>query len=121
MVGVTGKVIDWEAACRNIPGGPAAVRQLAKIMRDECVRLLEEVRRGVDGGDARLVRIGAHTIKGAATHFGAQRVVDAAAAMEVHGRDGDLAGARAALPAFAAEVEALIAAAAEADSVDLGD
>ena len=85
---------------------------------------IADVRRGVEAGNAKAVRIGAHTIKGAATHFGAQRVVEAAIAMEEFGRDGKIAEAQDALPAFEAEVDALVAAIAEADSIDcdnLGD
>ncbi|MHC4958544.1 MAG: Hpt domain-containing protein [Planctomycetota bacterium] len=118
---MTGKVIDWAAACRNIPGGTASVRRLAAIMSDECRRLIVEVQRGVAEGDAKAVRLGAHTIKGAATHFGAQRVVEAATAMELLGNEGALGAARDALPAFVADVEALVAAAAEADQVDCND
>ena len=47
-----------------------------------------------------------HTIKGSAATFGAKRLSDAALAVETVGREGDLDGARALLPALFAAVEA---------------
>ena len=93
-----------------MPGGAKTVRELAQLMLEECPRRIGEIRRGIAEGDAPLVRLGAHTLRGAARYFFAQPVVDAATEMETLARAGDLRAARDALPALEAAVIALTAA-----------
>ncbi len=100
-------VVDWLSASRTIPGGAQGVRKLAQMMCAECPRMIGEVRRGIAEGDAPLVRLSAHTLRGAARYFSARQVIDAAGAMEDVARAGDLRAAREALPQLEAAVHAL--------------
>jgi len=107
-------VIDWQAAHRNIPGGAEGVRELAAIMMDECPRLLQETKEALADGDAPRVRLAAHTLKGAAQHFGAEEAVVAASGMEALAGAGDLAAAREAWPHLEAAVKRLATALTDA-------
>jgi HPt (histidine-containing phosphotransfer) domain-containing protein len=106
-------IVDWQAVSRMVPGGAPVVRELVAIMVAECPRMIDMVRRGIAEDDASLVRRGAHTLRGAARHFGARRVIDAAGDMEELAVAGDLRAARDALPRLEAAALALTAALAD--------
>lgn len=84
------QVIDLEAALQRIPGGMVAVKQMAAILVAECPRLLEEIRAGIAAEDAARVKLGAHTLRGSADVYAAQRVVAAARQLESLAGDGRL-------------------------------
>ena len=106
--GDTTQAIDLEAALERIPGGLAAVKQMAQVLVAECPRLLEEIRAGVAAGDAARVKRGAHTMKGSADVFAARRVVAAARRLEAIARDGQLESAPQVLVELEAEVAGMI-------------
>ena len=83
-------MIDLEAALQRIPGGMVAVKQMAAILVAECPRLLEEIRAGIAAEDAARVKLGAHTLRGSADVYAAQRVVAAARQLESLAGDGRL-------------------------------
>jgi len=85
------------------------------MMVAECPRMIEKVRSGIAEDDAPLVRLGAHTLCGAARHFAARQVIDAASDMEQLAKAGDLRAARDALPKLEAAVLALTTALADPD------
>jgi signal transduction histidine kinase/HPt (histidine-containing phosphotransfer) domain-containing protein len=99
--------VDFDVAQRRIPGGWDNVRQCALLLVEECPTLLREIRSGIDRGDAKQVQRGAHTLKGTADVFGAQRVVDAALHLETTARGGSLQGAGEALTALEHQVALL--------------
>ena len=103
--------IDWAAARQHLPGGPKVIREFADLFRSEAPRLMNEIRRAVASGDAKLLRRAAHTLKGSAIHFGAAPLVQAALAVEnlgQHGLAGEVAPAIARLEAeLARMVDAL--------------
>ncbi len=111
-------VVDWRAACRNIPGGADGARELAAMMVDECPRLLGEVRQALACGDAARARLSAHTLRGAAQHYVAEEAVAAATEMEALADAGDLDAARDALPHLETVVTRLAAALADARRLD---
>ena len=106
----TGRILDLEAAGARVPGGVEGVMSLAKLMRDECPRLVSEIKSALAGGDARSVQRGAHTLKGSADVFAAERVVKAAWRLESMAKNGDLREADQALGELVAEVELFVAA-----------
>ena len=75
--------------------------------RAESPRLLADLRRCVDNGDARGVQEAAHAIKGTVGNFGAHAASEAARALEVMGREGVLTGAGAGVARLEREVEHL--------------
>jgi HPt (histidine-containing phosphotransfer) domain-containing protein len=61
--------------------------ELIDIFRTECPRLLANLRRSVEIGDARGVQEAAHAIKGTVGNFGAHAASEAARVLEVMGKD----------------------------------
>jgi HPt (histidine-containing phosphotransfer) domain-containing protein len=86
-----------EAARIRAGGEPSDVKLLAQALLDECERNLNAIRQGIAKNDAKLVRRGAHTLRGSADVFHATSVVNAAARLESMGQEGDLQGADTAL------------------------
>lgn len=103
-------ILDLDEALQRIPGGQAAVWELARIMLEECPRLLDEIRTGLKNRDAERLRTGAHTLRGSADVFAARRVVEAARRVEELSRDGKLDGASVAIADLEREVDLFSAA-----------
>ena len=111
-------ILDWGVACRVSPGGTAGIAKVVEIMLDDSPRRLDEVRAGLSASDAAKTRMGAHTLQGAARHFGAQRVISIAMEVETAAMHDDLDTARAALPRLEtalAELNAALSAATPSD------
>ncbi len=100
-------VIDWEQAVTRFGGDEGVVSELAELFVAECPRLTAAMREAIDAGNAADLRLHAHTLKGSAGVFMAQRTVNAAQRLEHMGRDGNLDGAEEALTALAAELDRL--------------
>ncbi len=94
--GETLGIVNFNAARQRIPGGDQMLRELAELFISECPRLMGEMQSGLDQQDAKRVQRSAHTLKGSAGIFGAERVVATALAVEKLGREellGDLPAA----------------------------
>jgi HPt (histidine-containing phosphotransfer) domain-containing protein len=106
-----------EAALRErVEGDTELLREIIELFLEDSPRLIDEVRAAVAAGDAAALRRAAHTLKGAASNFGASAVVAAALELETMGRTGDLSGAAPArdrLGAALAALDAALAALAE--------
>ncbi|MHC4955184.1 MAG: Hpt domain-containing protein [Planctomycetota bacterium] len=100
-------VLDWGIACRVIPGGATGIAKVVEIMLDDSPKRLDEVRRGLSEHDAKKTRMGAHTLQGAARHFGAQRVISIAMEVETAAAKDDLDTCRAALPRLESALDEL--------------
>jgi HPt (histidine-containing phosphotransfer) domain-containing protein len=100
-------VIDYDAAAQRIPGGLEGVKALAPTLITECDQQLAVIKEGLETGDAKSVRRGAHTIKGSAAVFSAERVTAAARTMELLAGDNDLEAARTSLVQLEIEVDRL--------------
>ena len=70
-----GAVFDAAAAAERIAGGDAGVRRLASVFIPECDALLDAIETHLASGNAEEVRRAAHTLKGSARLFAAERVV----------------------------------------------
>jgi HPt (histidine-containing phosphotransfer) domain-containing protein len=105
-------LFNLDAALERVSGNMETVKELALLLREEGPKMLQEIREGLAGQDARRVQRGAHTIKGSAIIFAAERVVAAAARVETMGREGNLNDAEQAFPELQQEVERLCAAVA---------
>lgn len=66
-----------------------------------------KVRGAVDRGDAPALSLAAHSVRGIAATFEATLLAGEARRLELLGRDGDIAGAREALPDFESELRRL--------------
>ena len=103
-------VIDLEEARRRVPDGQDAVRELARLMIEDCPKLLEEIRAGVAHRDSERLQRGVHTLRGSAEVFGAKRVVAAARRLADIGPGGKLDDTAAAVGDLEREVDRLSAA-----------
>jgi two-component system sensor histidine kinase/response regulator len=101
-------VFDLDAAQKRIVGGMENVKALAGVLTEECATLLAQMHAGLASGDARLVERAAHTLKGSADLFSAQRVVSAAWRLETLAREHNLRDAAQALPELESEVARLL-------------
>jgi HPt (histidine-containing phosphotransfer) domain-containing protein len=84
------EVMDWNAALKRMRGMEDRVAPLAKLFMSECPKTLSEIRTALAGGDAKRLQRAAHTLKGSADIFAAQRVVKCALQLEESARQGKL-------------------------------
>jgi CheY-like chemotaxis protein len=91
----------------RVEGDRALLAELVDIFRVEHPRLLANLRRSVENGDAGGVQEAAHAIKGTVANFGAHAASEAARVLEVMGKEGVLTGAGAGIARLEREVEHL--------------
>jgi len=89
-----------EEALREHFGDDALLKEVAGVFVETCPTWQAEIRAAVEAQDAAKVRITAHTIKGAVSHFGAQDAYEAAHQLEQMGKGGQLQDAPAACAAL---------------------
>ncbi len=105
---VSPEVLDVDALLAQLGGDWQMLHRLAGILAREAPERVEQVRRGLDAGDAELTRRAAHTLKGSGLQLMARSMADAALAVEQCAKTGDLQGVAAALPALEREVGRLL-------------
>lgn len=69
---------------------PEILADLTRTFLEDAPRMMAELERGVQTGDAPLVRLNAHSLKGNATDFGALDFAGLCLEMEMIGKAGDL-------------------------------
>ncbi len=89
---------NLEVALERVGGDGELLREVAALFIEESAGALIDLRRAVEGGNAVAIQHLAHTIKGAASNFGADRTCEAARQLELLGRAGEVEGA---VPALA--------------------
>jgi CheY-like chemotaxis protein/HPt (histidine-containing phosphotransfer) domain-containing protein len=104
------EVLDLEVAAKHIPGGPEDIKELAKVLLDECPMLMGQLRKAIRQHDAWSIQRTAHTLKSASQTFGATRVKELALEMEIMGREQRLDDVETKAEKLATEVDILIAA-----------
>jgi CheY-like chemotaxis protein len=100
-----GVVLDRESALARVGGNLDLLRQLAGVFRDDCARLVPEVREALRQGDPTRLRNAAHTLKGMVSFFDAPGATAAARDLEEMGEEGKLAGADDTLATLVREIE----------------
>lgn len=88
-------VLDWDAALEQNGVGAEATGQLAELFLQESQKQLAEIREAIGSDDASALRRAAHTMKGSAAVFAAQRTSEAARRLKMIAADGDLSQAEA--------------------------
>jgi len=81
--------------------------ELVEIFSKECPTILAALQAAVAANDPRAVYHAAHTLKGSVGNFGATAAMEAARALEMLGRQGELSGATAALAVLEEELARL--------------
>jgi PAS domain S-box-containing protein len=100
-------VLDWAAALDRLQGDRELLGELVEVFRDECPRLLAQVREAVAASDAGRLKLASHTLKGALSNFAARDAVEAARLLEQMGKQADFSGAKEALAALERELDRL--------------
>jgi signal transduction histidine kinase/CheY-like chemotaxis protein len=91
---VSGSTIALDEVLERVGGDRALLAQIIAMFSAELPKMLEDVQRCIQLGDAPALRRAAHALKGCAGNFGDKATVDAASALECMGRDGRLGDAR---------------------------
>ena len=105
----SGEAVDWQAALESVGGDPELLQMAVVAARHEFPDLLAKVRQAIAEGDARALRISAHTLKGTLRYFGKTRAYTTAYRLELAARDSDLTAARAVFEELADEAAGLLA------------
>lgn len=100
------ELLDWDEVKQRVPD--EIINDVAEMLLSECQTLLAQIREGLESGSADKVRLGAHTLKGSAAVFVADRVVEASARLELMGKNNDLTGGKEALAVLEKEVDRLL-------------
>lgn len=87
-------MLNRQIALERVGGDEELLREIARLFLDECPRLMGHIREAIDAGDTRRLEREAHSLKGSVANFGAEPVVQAALALEVIGRSGNLSDAQ---------------------------
>lgn len=74
----------------RIDGDVELLREIVDLFLAERPRMMEEIAAAIRDHDAHGLRRAAHTLKGSASNFAADRVVSTALALEIMGREGNL-------------------------------
>jgi histidine phosphotransfer protein HptB len=97
------------------PADDSFLRDLIQIFLEDTPRRLAEIQGALAGGDARILTIAAHSLKGSAANFGAHHLRALCERVETAGKQGALDPVAAQLPALreefgrvAAELQALL-------------
>lgn len=97
--------IDLSALRSFVDGDSALLQELVILFKAEAPRLIEEIRRALDSGDASALREAAHTLKGSAASMTASGAAAAAHTLEMIGNSGSLDGARIAIMELEREID----------------
>lgn len=81
-------------------GGAKLLGQMIRLFLENAPGRMEQIRRGLTGGDVSESEKGAHSLKSSAANVGAHRVRDLAADIERLAGGGDSAGVNALLPSL---------------------
>jgi PAS domain S-box-containing protein len=103
-----GTLLDRREALGHVGGDPGLLRELVHIFLADWPRLLADLRGGAEHGDARRLKLAAHSLKGSLTHFAAGPAVRAAQHVETLAGNGDLRDAPAAVAALEQEMDRLL-------------
>lgn len=102
------RAVDREAALERLGGDLELLSEAIESFIQTAPEMLERIRAAIASGDSKSLSLFAHSMKGVAATLEAHKLVAEARRLEVLGREGDIAGARAALSGFERELEAAV-------------
>jgi HPt (histidine-containing phosphotransfer) domain-containing protein len=106
--------VDLERLLERVGGDRKALVELVRIFRADSPKQVARIRKAIDEGDAPALRAAAHAVKGAVSNFAAPAAAETAQRLQKMGEEGRLQEAGDALGRLEGEIEALLAALAEA-------
>lgn len=98
------EVLDRGALLERLGGDVELFHEIAGLFREDCPKLLLEIRSAVDGADSTALERAAHSLKGCVANFGAPAAVRAALHLERMGRARELKDAGSACQTLEAEI-----------------
>ncbi len=108
---IQGEILHWPLALKRMRGHEDQLYALIEVFIEECPAMLRAIRDAVESHDAqKTLQRAAHTMKGSADIFAAERAVEAAWRLEEIGLTGNLGEAEHALSDMEREAESLLAA-----------
>ncbi len=108
MSPVASESLDIAAALARVEGDRELLEELARLFAEECPASMEGIRQAIAGGDARVIELLAHKIKGSALSLGAPKVSRAALELEQQVRSDGLENAAELIENLAREVDLLL-------------
>lgn len=92
--------LNCAVALERLGGDEQLLCEVAQLFLSECPELVLQVRAAVAERSAEALQQAAHSLKGSVSNFGADAASDAALALELMGRSGQLSGAENGLAAL---------------------
>jgi len=103
-------IYDHDGSLCRMGNDPELFREMAALLRSDAPALLEAIHSAYSVGDSSRMQRAAHTLKGLASNFGAERAVAAAASLERLAKLNQTAIVPAALTELEESLDELIAA-----------
>jgi PAS domain S-box-containing protein len=88
----------------SVMGDRALLAEMAELWLADSAKQEQQIRTGLDSGDAMMVRRAAHALKGSVGTFQASAAQDAASQLEMSAKDADLVGARRAFERLSTQI-----------------
>ena len=104
------KIYDHAGSLRRMGNDPELFQEMVELLRSDAPPLLSAVHSAHQEGDPQRLHRAAHTLKGLASNFGAERAVAAAAEIERLAKARQSAGLPAAVTELEESLDELIAA-----------
>ena len=101
------EAFDPSGILERVDGDRALLKDLVELLKEESPRLMDDLRKGLESGDASGVEQAAHALRGMIGNFGAPRAVALAKDLETEAREGRTAGGEECLKGLERELEAL--------------
>jgi two-component system sensor histidine kinase/response regulator len=100
-------MLNRELALERVGGDQELLQEVARLFLDDSARSIREIEAAIAASDAKRLEREAHSLKGSVSNFGAEPVVQAALALEMMGRRGDLSSAPSGFLALRERLETL--------------
>jgi len=100
--------LDWDSALERVAHSREILIELVEIFIQQWPEIMDEIEQGVARQDYATLHRAAHTLKGSASIFGAQPVVDAAYRLAEMGKNRSLVDADNALRDLQDEIDRLL-------------
>lgn len=100
--------LDWDQALERVAQSRETLLELVEIFIDQWPQIMDEIEQGVARQDYTMLHRAAHTLKGSASIFGAQPVVDASNKLVEMGKNESLDNPDRALRVLQDEMERLL-------------
>jgi PAS domain S-box-containing protein len=104
----TEPAFDYNAALARVGGDVQLLRDIAEIFCNDGPTMLADIERQIARRNAAGLERAAHALKGSVANFGARGAFESARALEMMGREGNLAGAPETFDALERQIERLI-------------